>query len=46
VEKQALVERFRDVRENNHKIRRDTARGKIQDVANVVRNMKMLVRAF
>jgi sarcosine oxidase delta subunit len=42
-EKGALVERFRDIKSRNFSLRRDTPRAKIQDVANIVRNMKMLV---
>ena len=42
-EKQELVERFRDERSTNMVLRRDTPRGRIQDVANVMRNIQMLV---
>ncbi|KAJ6602308.1 hypothetical protein B0H10DRAFT_1823204 [Mycena sp. CBHHK59/15] len=45
-EKEAVVERFRDVKQRNFKLRRDTPRAKIQDVANIVRNMKMLMTAL
>ncbi|KAJ7241549.1 hypothetical protein C8J57DRAFT_1526695 [Mycena rebaudengoi] len=45
-EKDALVERFRDIRSRNFALRRDTPRAKIQDVANIVRNMKMLMAAL
>jgi hypothetical protein len=45
-EKEAMVERFRDLKKRNLNLRRDTARAKIQDVSNIVRNMKMLVRSF
>ncbi|KAF7334097.1 hypothetical protein MVEN_02315500 [Mycena venus] len=41
-EKEALVERFRDIKLRNVTLRRDTPRARIQDVANVVRNLKML----
>ncbi|KAJ7482798.1 hypothetical protein B0H11DRAFT_2193174 [Mycena galericulata] len=42
-EKDALVERFRLIRDREPKLRRDTPRAKIQDVANIVRNMKLLM---
>ncbi|KAJ6609005.1 hypothetical protein B0H10DRAFT_1696730, partial [Mycena sp. CBHHK59/15] len=45
-EKAALVERFSETRERNQHLRRDTPRAKIQDVSNVVRNMKMLMSAL
>ncbi|KAJ7284760.1 hypothetical protein C8J57DRAFT_1052911 [Mycena rebaudengoi] len=45
-EKDTLVERFRDIRSRNFALRRDTPRAKIQDVANIVRNMKMLMAAL
>ncbi|KAJ7279764.1 hypothetical protein C8J57DRAFT_1502402 [Mycena rebaudengoi] len=45
-EKGALVERFRDIKSRNFSLRRDTPRAKIQDVANIVRNMKMLMTAL
>ncbi|KAJ6611833.1 hypothetical protein B0H10DRAFT_1808651 [Mycena sp. CBHHK59/15] len=41
-----LVERFRDLKQRNLNLRRDMARAKIQDVANIVRNMKMLMVAL
>ncbi|KAJ6562979.1 hypothetical protein B0H10DRAFT_2239676 [Mycena sp. CBHHK59/15] len=45
-EKDAMVERFRDNRTRNFALRRDTPRAKCHDVANVVRNMKMLVHGL
>ncbi|KAJ7732774.1 hypothetical protein DFH07DRAFT_696399, partial [Mycena maculata] len=42
-EKDAYVERFRDTKKREVKLRRDTPRGKIQDVANIVRNIKLLM---
>ncbi|KAJ6620824.1 hypothetical protein B0H10DRAFT_1945854 [Mycena sp. CBHHK59/15] len=45
-EKAALVERFSETRERNQHLRRDTPRANIQDVSNVVRNMKMLMSAL
>ncbi|KAJ6472628.1 hypothetical protein C8R45DRAFT_786362, partial [Mycena sanguinolenta] len=42
-EKEALVEEFEKTRTRNFQLRRDTPRGRVQDVANVVRNMKMLM---
>ncbi|KAJ7175578.1 hypothetical protein C8R46DRAFT_891064 [Mycena filopes] len=42
-EKKKLVEKFEKVRDTNFSLRRDTPRAKIQDMANVVRNMKMLM---
>ncbi|KAJ6476564.1 hypothetical protein DFH09DRAFT_952319 [Mycena vulgaris] len=42
-EKQAHVDRFKDVRSREVKLRRDTPRGRIQDLANTVRNMSMLM---
>ncbi|KAJ6617353.1 hypothetical protein B0H10DRAFT_1797641 [Mycena sp. CBHHK59/15] len=43
-DKNALVERFQKAKEHNATLRRDTPRARVLDVANVVRNMKMLVR--
>jgi hypothetical protein len=43
-EKTAMVKAFSDLRTRNQVLRRDTPRAKIQDVANIVCNMKMLVR--
>ncbi|KAJ7764193.1 hypothetical protein DFH07DRAFT_738404 [Mycena maculata] len=43
VEKDALVARFKDTRAREVKIRRDTPHAKIQDVANIARNMKLLM---
>ncbi|KAJ7740451.1 hypothetical protein DFH07DRAFT_751617 [Mycena maculata] len=45
-EKDTLVERFRDTKTREVKLRRDTPRGKIQDVVNIVRNIKLLVRGI
>ncbi|KAJ6603151.1 hypothetical protein B0H10DRAFT_1957892 [Mycena sp. CBHHK59/15] len=45
-EKDALVECFRNLKDRNFKLRRDTPRAKIQDVTNIVRNMKMLMAAL
>ncbi|KAJ7294037.1 hypothetical protein C8J57DRAFT_1041559 [Mycena rebaudengoi] len=42
-EKDEYVERFKEVRQREIKLRRDTPRGKIQDVANIVRNIKLLM---
>ncbi|KAJ7229516.1 hypothetical protein B0H12DRAFT_1029962 [Mycena haematopus] len=42
-EKESLVQEFEKDRTQNFRLRRDTPRGKVQDVANVVRNMKMLM---
>ena len=41
-EKDALIERHKDVRAREVKLRRATPLAKIQDVANVVRNMQLL----
>jgi hypothetical protein len=43
-EMEAVVKCFRDVKQRSLKLRRDTPRAKIQDVANIVCNMKMLIR--
>jgi hypothetical protein len=43
-EKNDLCVRWEKVRSTNFQLHRDTPRAKVQDVANVVRNMKMLVR--
>ncbi|KAJ6612064.1 hypothetical protein B0H10DRAFT_1918368 [Mycena sp. CBHHK59/15] len=45
-EKEAVVERFRDIKQRSFKLRRDTPRAKIQDVANIIRNIKMLMTAL
>ncbi|KAJ7860596.1 hypothetical protein B0H14DRAFT_3446004 [Mycena olivaceomarginata] len=45
-EKEALCTRWETVRSTNFHLHRDTPRAKIQDVANVVRNMKMLLSAL
>jgi hypothetical protein len=45
-EKDALVERHKDVGVRDIKLRRDTPRAKVQDVANIVRNMQLLVRSL
>ncbi|KAJ6623196.1 hypothetical protein B0H10DRAFT_1787022 [Mycena sp. CBHHK59/15] len=45
-QKDELVERFTNTRTRNFNLHRDTPRGKIQDVANIVRNMKMLMAAL
>ncbi|KAJ7793218.1 hypothetical protein B0H14DRAFT_2197307, partial [Mycena olivaceomarginata] len=42
-EKKKLVADFEQIRTRNFHLRRDTPRAKVQDVANVVRNMKMLM---
>ncbi|KAJ7733212.1 hypothetical protein DFH07DRAFT_780656 [Mycena maculata] len=42
-EKDAYVEHFKDTKTREVKLRRDTPRGKIQDVANIVRNIKLLM---
>ncbi|KAJ7785308.1 hypothetical protein DFH07DRAFT_948388 [Mycena maculata] len=42
-EKDALVERFKDMKTREVKLRRDTPCAKIQDVANIARNMKLLM---
>jgi hypothetical protein len=42
-EKEELVEEFNAHKEAGKKIRRPTARARIQDVANVSRNMQLLV---
>ncbi|KAJ7118516.1 hypothetical protein C8R43DRAFT_1137262 [Mycena crocata] len=41
-QKDALCDRHRETRIQNLTLRRETPRGKIQDVANVVRNLEML----
>jgi hypothetical protein len=45
-EKTNLANEFGKICTQNFHLRRDTPRAKVQDVANVVRNMKMLVRAL
>ncbi|KAJ7692023.1 hypothetical protein B0H14DRAFT_2419927 [Mycena olivaceomarginata] len=45
-EKKDLCTRWEKVRTTNFHLHRDTPRGKVQDVANVVRNMKMLLFAL
>ncbi|KAJ7259985.1 hypothetical protein B0H12DRAFT_1014261 [Mycena haematopus] len=45
-EKQALCKRWETVRSTNFQLHRDTPRAKIQDVSNIVRNMKMLMSAL
>ncbi|KAJ7841160.1 hypothetical protein B0H14DRAFT_2360304 [Mycena olivaceomarginata] len=45
-EKQALCMQWETVRSTNFQLHRDTPRAKIQDVVNVVRNMKMLLSAL
>ncbi|KAJ7717536.1 hypothetical protein DFH07DRAFT_738442 [Mycena maculata] len=42
-EKEALIERFKDTKTREVKLRRATPRAKIQDVANIVRNIKLLM---
>ncbi|KAJ6456757.1 hypothetical protein C8R45DRAFT_844700, partial [Mycena sanguinolenta] len=42
-EKDALVTRFKEAKDRNFNLRRDTPRARVQDVANVVLNMKMLM---
>ncbi|KAJ7635959.1 hypothetical protein DFH06DRAFT_1002820 [Mycena polygramma] len=42
-EKDTIVARFLEKRGQDVKLRRDTPRGKIQDVANIVRNIKLLM---
>ncbi|KAJ7433568.1 hypothetical protein FB451DRAFT_1419633, partial [Mycena latifolia] len=42
-QKEELVERHKDVRTREVKLRRDTPRGKIQDVSNTARNMELLL---
>ncbi|KAJ6544873.1 hypothetical protein DFH09DRAFT_1321729 [Mycena vulgaris] len=44
--KEDLIERHRDLQDRNFNLRRDTPRAKIQDVSNVVRNMKMLMTSL
>ncbi|KAJ6619192.1 hypothetical protein B0H10DRAFT_1794122, partial [Mycena sp. CBHHK59/15] len=44
-QKDELVERITNTRTCNFNLHCDTPHGKIQDVANIVRNMKMLVHA-
>jgi hypothetical protein len=45
-EKTELVQEFEKTRTKNFQLCRDTPRARVQDVANVVRNMKMLVCAI
>ncbi|KAJ7301257.1 hypothetical protein DFH08DRAFT_724488 [Mycena albidolilacea] len=45
-EKNDLCTRWEKVRSTNFQLHRDTPRAKVQDVANVVRNMKMLLSAL
>ncbi|KAJ6521708.1 hypothetical protein B0H19DRAFT_1043656 [Mycena capillaripes] len=45
-EKKDLCERWEKIRTTNFQLHRDTPRAKVQDVANVVRNMKMLLSAL
>ena len=45
-EKQEYVDRFIDTRSREVKIRKATPRGRIQDLANTVRNMQLLVSAI
>ncbi|KAJ7192580.1 hypothetical protein GGX14DRAFT_479933 [Mycena pura] len=45
-EKEELCTKWESLRSTNFHLRRDTPRAKIQDVANVVRNMKMLLSAL
>ncbi|CAK5283133.1 unnamed protein product [Mycena citricolor] len=45
-EKAKLVEDFKDVKADISKIKRDTPRSKSQDVANVVRNVTMLLQGL
>lgn len=42
-QKDEYVEQFKERHTRDLKLRRDTPRAKIQDVANIVRNMKLLV---
>ncbi|KAK7052794.1 hypothetical protein R3P38DRAFT_2502945 [Favolaschia claudopus] len=42
-EKKEMVKTFDKTKDQNFHLRRDTPRGRVQDVANVVRNMKMLL---
>ncbi|KAJ7189956.1 hypothetical protein GGX14DRAFT_373271 [Mycena pura] len=42
-EKAELIERFLGEKARNYTLRRDTPRAKIQDIANIVRNIKMLL---
>ena len=42
--KDELIEEFKSIKKSALSIRRPTARARIQDVANVVRNMEWLVR--
>ncbi|KAJ7236998.1 hypothetical protein C8J57DRAFT_1529799 [Mycena rebaudengoi] len=42
-EKMDLVERFRNIKDRKVRLRRDTPRGRIQDMANTVRNMQLLM---
>jgi hypothetical protein len=43
-EKKALVADFEEVKAQNFHLHRDTPRARIQDVSNMVRNIKILVR--
>lgn len=45
-EKDALLENFAQIKSDNFHLRRDTPRARIQDVANTVRNVRMLVRTM
>ncbi|KAJ7233791.1 hypothetical protein C8J57DRAFT_1090264 [Mycena rebaudengoi] len=42
-DKAQLVERFQDVKNRDVKLRRNTPRGRIQDLANTVRNMQLMM---
>jgi hypothetical protein len=42
-EKAELIERFRDIKTRDVKLRRSTPRGRIQDLASTVRNMQLMV---
>ncbi|KAJ7306241.1 hypothetical protein DFH08DRAFT_975982 [Mycena albidolilacea] len=44
--KEEYMAAFQDVKSRNFTLRRDTPRARIQDIANVVRNMKMLMAAL
>ena len=43
-DKDELIKEFKSIKKSALSIRRPTARARIQDVANVVRNMELLVR--
>lgn len=45
-EREELVEEFSAQRDERSKIKRPTPKARIADVANVVRNMQLLVRRF